>query len=268
MLWLAARSGLGVAVLVVVLSAASGQGTQPAPPFDVRVQGSIPVQYTEILRGTSSQNGVIGAPYLSLLAARELQPGLTSAAFVEGGHAPLGQFRDNDNTFTSFGGNIVKRWGQFSLGTSLERTHFYDGVFGPTNSIANDVNIFARHGWSPNADLRITPSAVVNLRFDDTFSAQRYTVNGRVDIERRLIGAWWLVAIPRVRYDDYTGDQAGRRDFSASIVAGLKYEFNANVSARMLAGYDNRTSTVADRNRERFIVGVSLDFEFAFGRPW
>lgn len=253
-----------------VVTAAAGQGAPPplpAMPFAVRVEGSFPVQYTEALRGSSRQEGVIGAPYLNVLAVRELQPGLTAAAFVEGGHAPLGQFRDTDNTFGSFGGNIVKRWEQFHLGAGLERTHFYDGMFGPLNDIANDVNVFGRYLWRPSADLRITPSAVANLRFDDSFSAERYTATVRADIERRLVGSWWIVAVPRLRYATYVGDEAGRKDFTASIVGGLKYEFNDNVSVRMLAGYENRMSNVADKNRERFITGVSLDFEFAAVPP-
>jgi hypothetical protein len=224
------------------------------------------VQYTQTLSGGSRQGGFSGAPYFNLLAVRELQPGLTTTAFVEAGHAPLGQFRDNDNTFTSFGGNIVKRWDQFSLGTSLEHTHYYDSVFGPTSSIVNDVNVFARYVWMPNADVRVTPTVTANLRFDDMFAAGRYTAGGNVDLQRRLTGSWWLVAIPRVRYSEYVGAEAGRHDLTASIVAGVKYEFNANVSARMLAGYENRMSNIASRDRERFIAGVSLDFEFAVGR--
>jgi hypothetical protein len=246
---------------------ATAQNAPSAQPFELRTEGSIPLQYSQITQGGTRQDGVTAAPYLALMAVHELQPGLTSTLFAEGGHAPIDQFRDADNTFASFGGNLVRRWDQFHVGVSLEHSRFYSGAFGPTTTIANDANIFTRYRWTPDANLRITPWAMAGLRFDDTASAQRYSFTGRVDIERRLIGSWWLVAIPRIRYANYVGDEAGRRDFTASIVAGLRYDFNANISARMLAGYENRMSNVADDSRKRLIVGVSLDFAFAAERP-
>jgi hypothetical protein len=258
--------GLGLVAMLLAVTPAVGQGEPSSLPFELRVQGSFPLQYNETLRGSgANQSGISAAPYFSMMAIRELQPGLTTAAFAEAGHAPLGQFRDNDNTFTSFGGNIVQRWGQFSLGTSLEHTHFYNGVFDTTSSIANDVNVFARYVWMPGADVRVTPSATANLRLDDMFAAQRYTASGRLDVERRLVGSWWLVAIPRVRYSEYVGAEAGRRDFTASIVAGVKYQFNDSISVSALAGYENRMSNIADKDRERFVAGVSVDYEFAVG---
>lgn len=257
---------LGLAAALLTAAPAAGQIAPADLPFEVRVRGSFPLQYSEIVRGASQQAGFSAAPYLSLMAVRELQPSLTTTAFVEAGHAPLGQFRDNDNTFTSFGGNIVKRWDNFSIGTSLEHTQFYSGAFDAATSTANDVNIFARYYWLPNEDLQIRPIASAAVRFDDTLAAQRYTISGVIDIERRLIGSWWLIAVPRLRYSEYTGAEAGRRDLTASIVAGLKYAFNESVSAKMLAGYESRMSNLPNRDRERLIVGVSLDYEFAFGR--
>jgi hypothetical protein len=67
--------------------------------------------------------------------------------------------------------------------------------------------------------------------------------------------------MPRLRYSTYVGDEAGRRDVAASLVAGLRYRFNESVSFTTLAGGENRTSTVPDRRRDRFIAGVSLDFD-------
>ena len=51
-----------------------------------------------------------------------------------------------------------KRWGALSIGASVEHTHYYDGIFGETTNIANDVNLFARYIWRPNPDLKITPA--------------------------------------------------------------------------------------------------------------
>ena len=71
----------------------------------------------------------------------------------------------------------------------------------------------------------------------------------------------------RIRYADYVGSDAGRRDTRVALVGGLKYVFNDSVSARMLAGYENRSSNVAGRGSDKFTVGVSLDFDIDFTRP-
>ena len=42
---------------------------------------------------------------------------------------------------------------------------------------------------------------------------------------------------------------------------------NDNMSARVLVGYDSRTSTVASRAAEKFTVGVSIDFDISSARP-
>jgi len=105
------------------------------------------------------------------------------------------------------------------------------------------------------------------MRFDDAFAVQRYTYGARVEIEQRLSGPWWAFVTPRLRYLDYVGSEAGRRDTRLAIVGGLKYVFNDSVSARMLAGYENRSSNVAGKDSDKFTVGVSLDFDIDFTRP-
>ena len=52
-----------------------------------------------------------------------------------------------------------------------------------------------------------------------------------------------------------------------AVVAGLKYTINESLGIRMLAGYDNRASSMASRNSDKFTVGVSLDFDIDFARP-
>lgn len=202
-----------------------------------------------------------------MIATARLQPDLSASMFANGGHSPLGSFSDNDNTFLSFGGNLVRQWGAFRAGLSIEHTQYFDDVFAEKTNRANDVNIFASYAWLPNPDLRIRPSATVTVRFDDALMVQRYSYGGRIDIERRLSGPWWLVASPRIRYSDYSASDAGRRDLRMAIVAGLKYTINESLGIRMLAGYDNRASIMASRNSDKFTVGVSLDFDIDFARP-
>ena len=88
---------------------------------------------------------------------------------------------------------MVKRWGALGTGISIEHTHYYDGNFGPTTNIANDVNLFAGYVWKPNPDLRITPAATVTMRVDDALAVQRYSYSARVEIEQRLVGPLWAV---------------------------------------------------------------------------
>jgi hypothetical protein len=107
----------------------------------------------------------------------------------------------------------------------------------------------------------------MTTRLDDAFTVQRYTYGARVEIEQRLSGPWWAFVTPRVRYLDYVGTEAGRRDTRVAIVGGLKYVFNDSVTARMLAGYENRSSNIASKNSDKFTAGISLDFDVDFMRP-
>jgi hypothetical protein len=269
---LAAGFDIGFRGLWLGLAAAGGlaaaaHGAEPAPPIQVRAEGSFPLQYIESVSSTSRQHNLTAAPYLGLIATANLAPDVSTSVFANGGHGELGNFRDNDNTFLSAGGNLVKRWGAVSTGISVEHTHYYDGVFGPTTNIANDVNLFAGYRWGPNPDLKITPAVTATMRLDDTFTVQRYTYGARVEIEQRLSGPWWAFVTPRVRYLDYVGSEAGRRDTRVAITGGLKYVFNEGVSARMLAGYENRSSNIASKNSDKFTVGASLDFDIDFTRP-
>jgi hypothetical protein len=121
--------------------------------------------------------------------------------------------------------------------------------------------------WPWRSGLRPRPAATVTVRVDDAFAVQRYTYGARVEIEQRLSGPWWAFVTPRLRYLDYVGSEAGRRDMRVAIVGGLKYVINDSVSARMLAGYENRSSNVAGRGSDKFTVGASLDFDIDFTRP-
>jgi hypothetical protein len=259
--------GLWLGLAAAVGLAAAAQGAEPAAPIQVRAEGSFPLQYIESASTTSHRHNLTAAPYLGLIATANLAPDVSTSVFANGGHNELGSFRDNDNTFVSAGGNLVKRWGALSTGISVEHTHYYDGIFGPTTNIANDVNLFAGYIWRPNPDLKITPAATVTMRLNDAFAVQRYTYGARVEIEQRLSGPWWAFVTPRLRYLDYVGSEAGRRDIGVAIVGGLKYVFNDSVSARMLAGYENRSSNVAGKGSDKFTVGVSLDFDVDFTRP-
>ena len=87
----------------------------------------------------------------------------------------------------------------------------------------------------------------VTARYDDAMALQRYTYSFRVHIEQRLVGSWWLIAAPRVRFADYSGSDAGRHDRTMSFVGGLKHEFNDNVSFTTLAGVEDRDSNVASK---------------------
>ena len=250
-----------------ILVAAAVQGAELPAPFELRAEGSFPLQYVETVTSKSSSHTLTPAPYLGLVATAHLQPDLTTAIFANGGHSQLGSFAENDNTFVSAGANLVKHWGAWRIGTSFEHTHYFDGVFGDTTIVANDVNVFASYLWQPNPDLRIRPSATATMRLDEALAAQRYSYGGRIDIEQRLFGRWWLVAASRLRFSDYVAGEAGRRDTRFAVVSGLKYEINESVGARLLAGYEDRTSNIASKRAEKFTIGASLDFDIDFMRP-
>jgi hypothetical protein len=81
-----------------------------------------------------------------------------------------------------------------------------------------------------------------------------------------MSGSWWFVVVPRMRYSDYVGIESGRRDTRVAVLAGPKYLFNDSVSARMLVGYESRTSNV-NRSSDKFSIGASIDFDVDFARP-
>lgn len=253
-------------VLAALIAAAAPARAAEPNPLEFRAEGSFPVKYVETQSDAFHRNRISGEPFFALVATAHLMPDLNVSMFANGGHDPLTGFRDNDNTFMSFGANAVKRWGAFSVGASMEHTQFYQGAFGPPTNDANDANLFARYRWVPYSDFRITPTIIGTVRLDDALSVQRYTFSSRVDIEHRLFDSWWLVAMPRARYYDYVGVSAGRRDFLLAMLGGVKYEFNDNVNFTALAGYENNSSNVIGRNFDRFIVGASIDFSFIFGR--
>lgn len=68
------------------------------------------------------------------------------------------------------------------------------------------------------------------------------------------------------RAGGHVGSESGRRDTRLAIVGGLKYVFDDNVSAKLLAGYENRTSNVT-RTSDRYFVGASLDFDVDLVAP-
>jgi hypothetical protein len=258
-LWLGLVAAVGLATAV--------RSAELAAPFELRGEGSFPLQYIESLSGASRQHTLTAAPYVGLTARAYLQPDLTTSIYTEGGHERLGSFRDTDNTFASIGGNLVKHWGTISAGMAIERTHYFDGVFGATANIANDVVLFARHVWRPNQEFRLISAVNATIRMDEGLAVQRYTYSARFDIERRLLGSWWALAAMRIRYADYVGGLPGGHDTRLAFVGGLKYEFNDSVSARLLAGYENRTSNIASRNTDKYSIGASLDFNVDFLRP-
>jgi hypothetical protein len=258
---------LAVSALAAILSSPdAAQGAEPAPRLELRGEASFPLQYGQSYTAASQQTAHTIAPFGGLMATAHLQNDWSTSVFASGGHDQLGRFRDNDDTFASFGGNVVKRWGAFLGGLSVEHTHFYDGTFGATSNIANDVTVFGRYNTILGRDLRVTPMIGAALRLDDNFSAERVSLALSLDIERRLTGSWWLIARPRIRASAYLGEQAGRQDLAMSLVAGARYYFNDNVSFTALAGGESRSSTDFDRRREKFIVGASLDFDIVLAR--
>jgi hypothetical protein len=246
---------------------AASAAAQTAGPFQVRAEGSFPLQYIESVSGPSRRHNMSAAPYLGLIGTVGLQPGLTTSVFVNGGRPPLGSFRDSDDAFVSAGADLVKRWGALRSGASLEFTQYYDGVFATTSRTAADANLFASAVWQPNPNLRIRPGASVSMRMDETFAIDRYSFSARLAIEHRIAGSWWAVASPRFRYSQYVGANSGRRDTRAAVVGGLRYDFADSVSFSMLAGYETRDSNAPNRSGDRFIAGVSLDFDVDFMRP-
>ncbi len=263
-----AAAGRSIVLGFAALCSVDAYAAEPITPYQFRVVGSLPLQSIESVTLTSRQNSFSYAPFLGVSASAVLAPDLTASLLASGGHDPPGVFRDGDSTLASFGGSLVKRWGAFSAGASVEHTYFYGDSFGTLNNIANDVNFFTRYAFRPGNDLRITPQATATARFDDALVMQRTTFSFRVEIEQRLVDRWWLIARPRIRYSNYVGDEAGRRDVTVSLVSGVKYVFTENVSFAMLAGVENRSSNVPARNRDRYVVGASLDFEFSPKLPW
>jgi hypothetical protein len=258
-LWL----GLAAAMSAVTLA----HGAEPSIPLAIRAEGSFPIQSIETFKSTAQTGTTLNSPYFGLSAIAQLQADLKASVFADGGHNKLGGFRDTDNTFASFGAGIARKLGAFTSGVSFEHTYFYNGTFDSINSVANDLNLFVRYDGRPNPNLQITPVVAAEARLDDTLAVQRYTYSARVDIEQRLIGSWWFITTPRIRYSDYVNKEAGRLDVVLSMQAGLKYVINDSVSIRTLAGAEDRASNIKGKSLDKLTVGASIDFKVDFARP-
>jgi len=177
--WLGSRLapwlGLALSLALAMPVAASAQ----TPAVEWRGEGSFPLQYIETSTSRSTTRTTNMIPYLGLTGTATLPSGLIASIFADGGHGRLGSFLDTDNTFASVGTSIAKRWGAFTAGISFEHTRYFEGTFGEETNIANDVNLFASYRFTPNAGLRIRPSAVVTMRVDDMFAVQRYSAAPR-----------------------------------------------------------------------------------------
>jgi hypothetical protein len=253
-------------LVALIAASASAQGAEPGS-LDLRAKGSLPLQYLETTTSSSRRDSTSYAPYLDLSATAQLQQNLKTSVFVNGGHNELGSFSDGDNTLISSGVSIERKFGAFSIGTSAEHTHYYTGTFDRTANIANDLNVFAKYSWMPNPTLRINPSLTVSTRFGDDLAMQRTSYSFRISVEQWLFDKWCFVATTRIRHADYTGIEAGRRDTSLGLSAGLKYAINESVGVTMLAAVEDRTSNVVSKRADRFAVGASLDFDIDFARP-
>jgi len=259
-------SWLGLALGLVLGLALAMPAAAQTPAFEWRGEGSFPLQYTETSTSRSTTRTTNMIPYLGLTGTATLPSGLIASVFADGGHGRLGSFLDTDNTFASVGTSIAKRWGAFTAGVSFEHTRYFEGTFGEETNIANDVNLFASYRFTPNAGLRIRPSAVMTMRVDDMFAVQRYSAGARIDIEQRLTGPWWFLVSPRIRHLDYVGSDSRRHDTRFAVVAGLRYAINDIMSTRMLAGWESRGSTDPSRDAQKFTIGASLDFDVDFTR--
>jgi hypothetical protein len=262
--WL--RAGLGLAAIIAGATAA--QGAEPASPLEVRARGSFPLQYIESISQKSRQDSFSYAPYLDLKATAQLPRDIETSVFANGGHNELGSFRDGDNTFLSFGTTTEKKLGKgFSAGVSAEHTHYYTGTFGQTSNIANDLTVFANYSVKLNSTLTMTTGLRAETRFGDDLALQRHTYSFRVNIQQQLADNWWFVATSRIRYADYVGIEAGRRDISLGLSAGLKYRICDSVGFTVLAAVEDRQSNIASKLQDKFAAGASIDFDIDFVRP-
>jgi hypothetical protein len=267
--WLAAITAAASAADLKV-PAKTKKPAERTPYLEFSFDGSLPLQFTDnVYRLASKTSDVLTSPYLKLSASGELVPHLHYSLYASGGFDKFAVVQDSDGTLATLGASLTRRWGDFRLGGSFERSHAYDGVFGPFLYNANDVSIYARYNFRiPSQNLQIKPGISISTRLtDDPPSANRLLYNARVEFERKLPGRWWFIVTPRVRYYNYSDAQnAGRRDTIASISAGLRYEINKDVSLSAGLGYEARKSNVPGKDFNNFTAGASIDFSHIFER--
>jgi hypothetical protein len=267
--WLAAMTAAaGAADLKVPVK--TKKSAERTPYLEFSIDGSLPLLFTDnVYRLPSKTPDILASPYLKLSASGELIPHLHYALYASGGFDKFAAVRDSDGTLATLGASLSRRWGDFRLGGSFERSHAYDGIFGPFLYNANDVSIYARYNFRiPSQNLQIKPGLSISARLtDDPPSAKRLFYNFRVEFERKLTDRWWFNVTPRVRYYNYSDAQnAGRRDTIASISAGLRYEISKDVSLSGGIGYEARKSNVPGKDYNNLTVGASIDFSHIFER--
>ena len=236
----------------------------------LRAEGSFPLQYIETVSVRSRQQSMSAAPYLGLTATGHLQPDLSTSVFANGGHNQLGSFRDNDNTFASSGGNHRQAMGRASApGRASSTPMYYDGMFGATTNIANDVNVFASYSWKPNPDLRITPGVTATARLRRRI--RRCSATATAHGSTSSSGCSAAGGSSRRRgfaITTMSAADAGRRDIAGvDRRRACKYEINESVSVTMLGRLREPDIEHRRQGLRQLHVGASLDFDIDFARP-
>jgi hypothetical protein len=241
------------------------RSTEPSPAFNFALDGSLPGQIENNITRVP-HNGTTDfsySPFLKLSAITNPRPDLTYSIYADMNVNRYLQYFNNSGSTAGVGTQLVKKWDGLQLGALYDWSDFYDRDFRERFGTNNDLGLFLRYYYvTPDAKLRIKPNLAMTTRFDQDLAVQRYLYSFKVDFEYRFMDRWSAIVTPRVRYYDYVGVQAGRRDLIYSVSTGLRHNITDNLDFTTTVGYENRVSNLPGKDYNDLTIGATLDFSF------
>jgi Putative beta-barrel porin 2 len=242
---------------------------EPSPAFNFALDGSLPAQIdNNVTRVTHNEITDFNySPFLKLSAIAALRPDLTYSIYADTNVNRYLQYFNNNGSTAGVGTQLVKKWDGLQLGALYDWSQFYDRDFRERFGANNDFGVFLRYYYAtPDTKLRIKPNLAMTSRFDNELSIQRYLYSFKVDFEYKFMDRWSAIVTPRVRYYDYVGLQAGRRDLVYSVSTGLRHNITDDLDFTTTVGYENRVSNLPGKDYNDLTIGASLDFSFTLFR--
>jgi hypothetical protein len=264
---------VGVFVVGGLMCVANSAQSEPVTLFPhIGVDASLPFQYSNnALNSANDRRGDGALSPLLKLSAGQLKPadGVIGYSIYSIVTSDIySRVKDAQGALATFGGSVTFVSGKFVYGGIFENSYLYDGVFKQRVLTVEDFTGFVAYVYKNKpAGLFIKTSFAPSYRFADDQSAQRAVYTLKADIKQLLVGNYYFVATPKLKFYQFTNDiNAGRRDWLPSITGGIEYDFNDSVSLTTAVGYETRKSNFDGKNYNAFTIGISLDFSTTFDR--
>jgi hypothetical protein len=233
------------------------------------LNGSVGAGYTDNVR-YSRANTIedIGTTYSGRTAG-----GLYYETYALGLAESFFDRQSSDSSLYGAGGTLSQVLADRSvLGVNFEpKFNYRDFYLAQTGSVY-DLSLFWTKSFPyPEQGLIITPRFVVGNRWSDIAAAERWWLDARLIVTKKLVGQWSVLSVSRAQYHAFpnTGTPIEPHDAIYSQTLNLQYEVPTNSKnwGMVLSSgvsFTARQSNVAAREFKRWGVGPNIDFKIIF----